>query len=112
MDLTFEREGRDSVPATGSAAGEGFSPEWEMSIGEYLSVPLVATFEACEDAEGDWSYRGEYPEIVDCNVVCPTIVEAVSALEERRRELTQMMIDFGRRPPVPRPPLRSGAKGL
>ena len=77
-----------------------------MRLSEYLSVPYLLEAETVEVAPDAWVRRVAYPELPDCRAEAFVVEEALLALERRRIVLIVRLVDEGRPPPVPRPPLR------
>jgi predicted RNase H-like HicB family nuclease len=73
---------------------------------DYLSVPYRLEAETAELADGGWIRRVSYPELPGCIAESAIVEEALSQLERKRIEIVINMVEEGRSPPVPRPPLR------
>lgn len=82
------------------------------SLKQFLAVPYVAEFEVVEDESGEWWCQAEYPELSGTVVRAKTVLEAVDLLESTKREVLTAILNDGKEPPQPRPPLRSGVCGL
>lgn len=78
-----------------------------MQLRDYLAVPYVLEAATVELADGSWVRRVVYPELTDCVAEAAVVEDALTQLERKRIEIIIRMVGEGRRPPVPRPPLRS-----
>ena len=79
--------------------------EGRLRLRDYLSVPYLLEAETVEVA-GSWVRRVAYPELPGCTAESAVVEDALSQLERKRIEIIIQMVDEGRSPPVPRPPLR------
>jgi predicted RNase H-like HicB family nuclease len=81
---------------------------WEerLRLRDYLSVPYVLEAETVEVAPRSWIRRVAYPELPGCTAECLVVEDALHRLEGLRIEMIIRMVDEGRPPPVPRPPLQ------
>ena len=77
-----------------------------MRLIDHLSVPYRLEAETAELADGAWVRRVSYPELPGCVAESALVEDALSELERKRIEIIIQMVDEGRSPPVPRPPLR------
>jgi hypothetical protein len=80
--------------------------EKRLRLRDYLSVPYVLEAETVEITPGSWIRRVAYPELPDCTAESLVVEDALHLLERRRIEMIVRMVDEGRVPPMPRPPLQ------
>lgn len=76
-----------------------------MVLRELLSVPYLLQAEAIESEAGHWLVRLAYPELPGCAAEAAIVEDALKELERRRIEIIVTLVEQGREPPVPRPPL-------
>jgi hypothetical protein len=76
-----------------------------LRLRDYLAVPYMLEAETHERSPGMWITRVCYPELPGCATEGAVIEEALRRLERLRIETVVAMVDAGRPPPVPRPPL-------
>jgi hypothetical protein len=77
----------------------------EQRLRDCLSVPYLLEAETVEIAPGSWTSRVAYPELPGCSAEAPVVEDALHLLERRRIEIIVRMVEEGRAPPRPRPPL-------
>lgn len=78
-----------------------------MTLSEYLRVPYVILAFSSESADGRWLRCVKCPELPGCEAEAVSIVDALEELDRKRVEVIVGLLREGRRPPVPRPPLRN-----
>jgi hypothetical protein len=78
-----------------------------MQLCDYLRVPYLLEARLVELSPGVWVNRVSYPELRDCNAESPSLETALRQLERQRLLTIVGMLDKGRTPPIPRPPLGS-----
>jgi hypothetical protein len=78
---------------------------------QYLSIPYTAVFYSIEREDGVWVRRGEYPEL-GCVSEGQSQLDVMERLEDERVRAIAAIRSNGDEPPMPRPPLTSGASGL
>ena len=78
-----------------------------MQLGDYLRVPFLLEARLVELSPGVWINRVSYPELRDCSAESPTLEIALRQLERQRLLTIIGMLDEGKVPPIPRPPLGS-----
>lgn len=76
-----------------------------MDLRELLSVPYLLEAEAVETEPGNWLVRLAYPELPDCAAEGVVVEDVLKDLERRRIEMIVSLVEAGKEPPVPRPPL-------
>jgi predicted RNase H-like HicB family nuclease len=77
-----------------------------VRLRDYLAVPYMLEAETIEVAGGAWVSRVSYPELPGCVAQAAVVEEALRTLERQRIETILAMVEAGKEPPVPRPPLR------
>jgi hypothetical protein len=78
-----------------------------MQLCDYLRVPYLLEARLAETSPGVWINRVSYPELGECAAESPSLETALRQLERRRLLMIIGMLDQGKVPPVPRPPLAS-----
>lgn len=81
-----------------------------VTLDDYLAVPYLLRVHAVRDEHGEWVRRAEYPELPGCVVEAPTPEEAIDRLETLRGRWLRDRLARGEPIPLPRPPLRQGAR--
>jgi hypothetical protein len=76
-----------------------------LDLRELLSVPYLLEAEAVETEPGNWLVRLAYPELPDCAAEGVVVEDVLKDLERRRIEMIVSLVEAGKEPPVPRPPL-------
>jgi hypothetical protein len=76
-----------------------------LDLRELLSVPYLLEAEAVETEPGNWLVRLAYPELPDCAAEGVVVEDVLRDLERRRIEMIVSLVEAGKEPPVPRPPL-------
>jgi len=79
--------------------------EARLRLKDHLSVPYRLEAESVEVAPGSWISRVAYPELSGCSAEAPVVEDALRLLERKRIEMIVQMVEEGRPPPRPRPPL-------
>jgi predicted RNase H-like HicB family nuclease len=77
-----------------------------MKVADYLQVPYLLQSTAIESDDGRWIRQVEYPELPGCLAQAPTLLAALDELDRRRVSVIVDLLRAGRRPPLPRGPLR------
>lgn len=77
-----------------------------MKVADFLSVPYLLQSTAIEDDAGRWLRQVTYPELPRCSAAAPTLLAALDELDRLRVRSIVDLLRAGRRPPVPRAPLR------
>lgn len=77
-----------------------------MKLEEYLQVPYVVAASSESRDDGTWERVVECPELPQCRVSAPSIVDAMDALTKRRIATIVALLGAGDPPPVPRPRLQ------
>jgi hypothetical protein len=70
-----------------------------------LSIPYLLEAEAMETEPGEWLLRLAYPELPGCTAEGVVVEDVLKDLERRRIEMIVELVEAGKQPPVPRPPL-------
>jgi hypothetical protein len=78
-----------------------------LNLQELLSVPYLLEAEAVETEPGKWLLRLAYPELPGCAAEGFVLEDVLKDLEQRRVETIVSLVEAGKQPPVPRPPLGS-----
>ena len=78
-----------------------------MQLCDYLRVPYLLEARLVELSPGVWINRVSYPELGDCAAESATLEAALWQLERQRVLTIVGMLDEGKVPTVPRPPLGS-----
>ena len=78
-----------------------------MQLCDYLRVPYLLEARLVELSTGVWVNRVSYPELRDCTAESPSLETALRQLERQRLLIIVGLLDEGRAPPIPRPPLGS-----
>jgi hypothetical protein len=78
-----------------------------MQLSDYLRIPYLLEARLAELSPGVWINQLSYPELPDCRAESPRLENALRQLECRRIITIVRMLDEGKAPPVPRPPLAS-----
>lgn len=76
-----------------------------MQLCDYLRVPYLLEARLVELSPGIWVNRVSYPELRGCTVESPSLESALRQLERQRLLTIVRMLDEGKAPPIPRPPL-------
>lgn len=76
-----------------------------MELRELLSIPYLLEAEAVETEPGRWLIRLAYPELPGCTAEAAVVEDALRELERRRIEVIVSLVEGGKQPPIPRPPL-------
>jgi hypothetical protein len=76
-----------------------------LNLRELLSVPYLLEAEAVETEPGKWLLRLAYPELEGCTAEGVLLEDVLKQLERRRIEIVVSLVETGKQPPVPRPPL-------
>lgn len=76
-----------------------------MNLLELLSVPYLLEAEAVETEPGKWLLRLAYPELSGCIAEGFVLEDVLKDLEGRRIEVIVSLVEAGKLPPIPRPPL-------
>jgi hypothetical protein len=76
-----------------------------LDLRELLSVPYLLEAEAVETEPGNWLVRLAYPELPDCAAEGVVVEDVLKDLERRRIEMIVSLVEAGKEPPIPRPPL-------
>lgn len=76
-----------------------------MNLRELLSIPYLLEAEAVETAPGQWLVRLAYPELPGCTAEGAVVEDVLKHLERQRIEMIVSLVEEGKQPPVPRPPL-------
>jgi hypothetical protein len=79
----------------------------QMQLGDYLSIPYLLEARLAEQSPGVCINQLSYPELPDCRAESVDLENALQQLERRRIITIVRMLDEGKAPPVPRPPLAS-----
>jgi hypothetical protein len=78
-----------------------------MQLSDYLRIPYLLEARLAELSPGVWVNQVSYPELPDCRAESSSLEGALRQLERLRIVTLVRMLDEGRQPPVPRPPLGS-----
>jgi hypothetical protein len=76
-----------------------------MQLCDYLRVPYLLEARLVELSPDVFINRVSYPELGDCAAESPTLETALQQLERRRVLTIVGLLDDGKVPPTPRPPL-------
>jgi hypothetical protein len=76
-----------------------------MQLSDYLRIPYLLEARLAELSPGVWINQLSYPELPDCSAESPSLESALRQLERERIITVVRMLDEGKLPPVPRPPL-------
>jgi predicted RNase H-like HicB family nuclease len=76
-----------------------------LELRELLSIPSLLEAEAVETEPGRWLIRLAYPELPGCTAEAAVVEDALRELERRRIEVIVSLVEGGKQPPIPRPPL-------
>jgi hypothetical protein len=76
-----------------------------LNLRELLSVPYLLEAEAVETEPGKWLLRFAYTELPGCTAEGSVVEDVLNELERRRVEMIVSLVEAGKQPPVPRPPL-------
>ena len=76
-----------------------------MDLRALLSIPYLLEAEAVETEPGQWLVRLAYPELPGCTAEGAIIEDVLATLERRRIEMIVALVEAGKQPPIPRPPL-------
>jgi hypothetical protein len=79
----------------------------QMQLSDYLRIPYLLEARLAELSPGVWINQLSYPELPDCMAESPSLESALRHLERQRIITIVRMLDEGKAPPVPRPPLAS-----
>jgi hypothetical protein len=79
----------------------------QMQLNDYLRIPYLLEARLAEIAPGVWINQLSYPELPDCRAESPDVEGALRQLERQRIITIIRMLDEGKFPSVPRPPLAS-----
>jgi hypothetical protein len=79
--------------------------EDHLDLRELLSIPYLLEAEAVESEPGKWLLRLSYPELPGCAAEGFVVEDVLRELERRRVEMIVSLVETGKEPPVPRPPL-------
>jgi hypothetical protein len=79
----------------------------QMQLRDYLSVPYLLEARFVEVSPGVFVSHVSYPELPDCSAESPGLETALTQLERRRILTIIGLLDAGKVPPIPRPPLGS-----
>ena len=79
----------------------------QMQLSDYLRIPYLLEARRVELSPGVWVSQVAYPELPDCHAESADLETALRQLERQRIVILTGMIDSGKLPPVPRPPLAS-----
>lgn len=78
-----------------------------MQLCDYLRVPYLLEARLVEPSPGVWINRVSYPELRECAAESSTLETALRQLERQRVLTIVSLLDEGKIPPIPRPPLGS-----
>src|SRR5437868_5782522 len=79
----------------------------QMQLGDYLRIPYMLEARLAEASPGVWVNHVSYPELPGCIAEASNLESALQQLERQRIVTITHMLDDGKVPPVPRPPLAS-----
>jgi predicted RNase H-like HicB family nuclease len=79
----------------------------QMQLSDYLRIPYLLEARLAEASPGVWVNHVSYPELPGCTAEAQSLESALRQLERQRIVAIIRMLDDGRVPPVPRPPLAS-----
>jgi predicted RNase H-like HicB family nuclease len=78
-----------------------------LDLKDYLAIPYLLEAEAVESEPGKWQLRLAYPELTGCMAEGSVVEHVLAELERRRMDMIVTLVEQGKAPPVPRPPLAS-----
>lgn len=76
-----------------------------MQLCDYLRVPYLLEARLAELSPGVFVNHVSYPELGDCVAESPSLETALAQLERQRILAIVNLLDDGKLPPMPRPPL-------
>lgn len=79
-----------------------------MQLSDCLRIPYLLEARLAEVSPGVWINQLSYPELPGCRAESANLESAVRQLERLRIITIVRLLDDGKLPPVPRPPLTSG----
>lgn len=79
----------------------------QMQLCDYLRIPYMLEARLAELSPGVWVNQVSYRELPDCCAESPSLESALRQLERQRIITLVRMLDEGKIPPIPRPPLAS-----
>lgn len=79
----------------------------QMRLCDYLSVPYLLEAHLVELSPGTWINHVSYPELPNCKAQSPFLEAALRQLERQRIVIIVRLLEEGKVPPTPRPPLGS-----
>lgn len=78
-----------------------------MQLNDYLRIPFLLEAHLAELSPSVWINRLSYPELPGCQAESADLENALRQLERQRIITIVRILDEGKAPPVPRPPLKS-----